>query len=679
MKRFTKLFALKSYILSLACLLALSGCVGASGLSDKSKTESLLALALSGFGTDRTPYVVELTGTLSSGGENLSATQMRFAASADENSSEAQGNLSEFTQMQSSLGQDFGITLKLDIETDENGLWALDVPTYDTNTLYEARVTRNGVVLGVLVFSVQIVGEEDEDIIIKVHSAGGDIATTCTGRLKAVLLIENMPATLDEGKTKMVSFRYNRSRGIQSKVVLTAKNPDVFSLWGGDLSPGVASVTLNFTPENATVRQYVSLFGKPDGDAKSEYGRLKVQAQGVRNEEFSVYVHDRDELIPGQVNTRDLGETIHINPGFYMSGTPRIKASNGKLYVAWDECTRVGALFFTSLCDFYVKTWNGSAWVQLGGAVNDSRTGISRDYFLSMDGDYPVLAWTVDTFFYPGRRIIVKKWNGSTWDTLAETPNSEKAFYPFVAVDGSNLLLGRLDNIMTGSISTYDIVTEVFDGSTWASMARLHLSAVSYPVGEFRYPRIYTGGAQPIMTYKKIFVQDQNSPREKALIVSRWNGTAWEDMGAPLNNTTDFEESNFHHGELALDSNATPFVAWAPLNLSKFHTAKWNGSSWVDLGDIPRVHSSIRYFVADVANDRPVVAWTETHNYMAQYQSGQSLRSHVYIRKTHGWERAAFTVDSLTITGGLMLGDQLILVGVEAGQVRVKSIDASGW
>lgn len=63
----------------------------------------------------------------------------------------------------------------------------------------------------------------------------------------------------------------------------------------------------------------------------------------------------------------------------------------------------------------YLKRWNGSAWVELGGSasgggVSNTPEGSIGDLAMAIDGaGNPIVAWAAD------REIRLLRWNGSAW------------------------------------------------------------------------------------------------------------------------------------------------------------------------------------------------------------------------------------------------------------------------
>jgi hypothetical protein len=92
---------------------------------------------------------------------------------------------------------------------------------------------------------------------------------------------------------------------------------------------------------------------------------------------------------------------------------PSLAMSNGTPYVALVENTGSGNALL------YVRYWNGSAWVQVGGSLNEDPAGdpVADDglyHSLAIYNGKPYVAW--EELNAAGKYYAYEKhWNGSTW------------------------------------------------------------------------------------------------------------------------------------------------------------------------------------------------------------------------------------------------------------------------
>ena len=75
-----------------------------------------------------------------------------------------------------------------------------------------------------------------------------------------------------------------------------------------------------------------------------------------------------------------LGGSLNVTPGNWAYD-PSIAFLNGQLFAAWTERTQSGN------AQLYVKTWNGTSWIQVGAAPLNKAPGVGWAYHPSMIAD----------------------------------------------------------------------------------------------------------------------------------------------------------------------------------------------------------------------------------------------------------------------------------------------------
>jgi uncharacterized repeat protein (TIGR02543 family) len=105
----------------------------------------------------------------------------------------------------------------------------------------------------------------------------------------------------------------------------------------------------------------------------------------------------------GGVSNSDTGS---LNPSIAA-------ASGGTLALAWEESSPDGGALYV-----WVRTWNGSAWVELAGSASgsgfsevDTQNGVPQ--IAVGPDDRPVVAWNALTPDSDAAQIFVRRWNGS--------------------------------------------------------------------------------------------------------------------------------------------------------------------------------------------------------------------------------------------------------------------------
>jgi hypothetical protein len=80
------------------------------------------------------------------------------------------------------------------------------------------------------------------------------------------------------------------------------------------------------------------------------------------------------------------------------------------VYLAWEEQTALG-----QKSSGFVKMWNGTAWSQLGSALNaDSINGSVEGISLAVNGTVPTAIWG-ELSYGNLRQVYTKQWNGTAW------------------------------------------------------------------------------------------------------------------------------------------------------------------------------------------------------------------------------------------------------------------------
>jgi Bacterial Ig-like domain len=112
--------------------------------------------------------------------------------------------------------------------------------------------------------------------------------------------------------------------------------------------------------------------------------------------------------------------------------------SSGNPIISWDE---FGAGFAVSTFNVYVKRWNGTSWVQIGPTfldVNTDQAATKSSVKVNSSGN-PIVSWNEDDG--ASYNVYVKSWNGSSWvqvgSTSLDANTSQNAVNPSLAIDSN--------------------------------------------------------------------------------------------------------------------------------------------------------------------------------------------------------------------------------------------------
>jgi hypothetical protein len=257
--------------------------------------------------------------------------------------------------------------------------------------------------------------------------------------------------------------------------------------------------------------------------------------------------------------------------------------SSGNPVVSWSESDGTSYNYNT-----YVKRWNGSSWVQLGGGLNVN-TNYAQNPSLAVDSSgNPVVTW-IECFSHNGRcvensfyNVYIKRWNGISWVQLGTSLNvdtNQHANYPSLAIDSSG------NPVVSWS---------EFDGTS----SNIH--------------------------------------------VKRWNGTSWVQVGGALDTNVAQDATA---PSLALTSSGNPVVAWMENDgtstniyvrsyVTLFNRGRWTDAQLLDVN--PHVNPNLNAYYPSLALDNsgnPVVSWSECIDFNI---FGNCTNNNIYVKRLSG-------------------------------------------
>jgi hypothetical protein len=255
---------------------------------------------------------------------------------------------------------------------------------------------------------------------------------------------------------------------------------------------------------------------------------------------------------------------------------------NGSIVIAWYEQDA------SSQNRIYVKRWSGSAWEQLGDALNTANDS-SADY-PSLAIDYqnrPVLAWhETDAAF--NSTINVKLWTGTTWEQVGgghggTTVKVDDGEFPSLAIMPD-------DAPVVAYAKNGDVFVKLWNGSAWQNWdnaGALDNNAIQLA----NKPSLVllsndTGTTTvPFVAFEEV---ENSSQPSSNIYVKYYDATAaaWKDIDE-TNDELDIDVAEEARNPSLSLATGSPLVAWEESKGADrdIHVKVLNGGRWEDLGN----------------------------------------------------------------------------------------------
>ncbi|MBN2498518.1 MAG: hypothetical protein JXR96_28260 [Deltaproteobacteria bacterium] len=282
----------------------------------------------------------------------------------------------------------------------------------------------------------------------------------------------------------------------------------------------------------------------------------------------------------------------------------------GRAVLAWQDDS-------AGETEIFVRYWDGSAWIELGGSASGGGISEDEDHSLSpvagIDGaGRPVVAWTNEELAYPYHgSILLRRWDGSSWEELGGsgaagglTPADGYAGHPCLAFDSSGEPAIAWDDLG-------DVYLLRYDGASWVELGG-SASGLSRD-GQASSPSLAIGPDDaPVLAWRHY---DPSAEYQHQIYLRRWSGSTWEELGGSASATGLSGDRGPAFAPKVVLEGGFPSVAWE--DGTDVLVVRWNGASWEDLGSPTRGgemsprNGESRYALAVDSAGMPTVAWEE--------------------------------------------------------------------
>lgn len=231
----------------------------------------------------------------------------------------------------------------------------------------------------------------------------------------------------------------------------------------------------------------------------------------------------------------------------------------------------VGGWFYNASFDYYIAKWNGATWSQLGtgtNALNNTNGSIT-----CMCTDAAGNIYIAPIYSTSGGYYNVKKWNGSTWTQLGAL-NANDDIQAIVSDPAGNIYVAGSFTNGPNNFTGQKYVAK-WDGVTWTQVGT-GTNALN-PNGFIQNLYIDLAG--------NLYAGGFFTNASGKYYVAKWDGTTWSELGTGVNAL----KANWEITAIVSDAQGNIYASGgftngtSSANGSKY-VAKWNGSSWAELG-----------------------------------------------------------------------------------------------
>jgi hypothetical protein len=316
-----------------------------------------------------------------------------------------------------------------------------------------------------------------------------------------------------------------------------------------------------------------------------------------------------------------------VNTGLGAEFSMALRANDKPVIALYDILDQTSLTF-----NVVVKEWNGQQWVALGGAVGQTvfppSVATRRKNAPGSPLYDPVgVAYsqrTIRNNLVVSDIVRVKVWLAGRWFDLGQVSGTGFAADPSLALDSFG-----------GPVVAYN-ENFILNVKRWNGQGWTQLGGEVGKVGPRRTFKLALNSSNtPYVTFR-----NNDTGR---IDVKRWTGSSWVNVGKSLGTSQSGRPS------LAFDKTNQPLVTWYDTDYSSaspsanVHVSRWNGKTWVGLGDTLNIDENQSAFDPSMAVDssgKPIVTWSE-----GSVNNG----GNIYVKRWNGtqWERIGNGIDKM--------------------------------
>jgi hypothetical protein len=271
--------------------------------------------------------------------------------------------------------------------------------------------------------------------------------------------------------------------------------------------------------------------------------------------------------------------------------------------------------FFNTSGNRYVAKWNGSSWSELGGLTGLGTNNGTQSGIQSICSDGLGNIYAAGGFTNTSGKRYVAKWNGSSWSELGGLNGlGANNWINSICSDG----LGNLYAAGGFTNPSGKLYVAKYNGSSWSELGGLNGLGASSGVNSKEIISICSDGLG------NIYAAGSFTNTSGKRYVAKWNGSSWSELGG-LNGLG----ANDWINSICSDGLGNIYAAGSFTNTSgKRYVAKWNGSSWSELGVLIVNPSAVNNHIFSICSD------ASANIYAAGRLSNTS--SNYYVAKWNG-------------------------------------------